>query len=79
MIKYYLATDKVEVFHHGSYDDEIQELTTGQPHLFLFDKEEELHNALNEYGVDYSEPVEEVIEEEDPELLLLPLLENGDG
>jgi hypothetical protein len=75
MIKYYLATDKVEVFHHGSYDDEIQELTTGQPELFLFDSEEELHKVLDEYGVDYSEPVEQ----QDPELLLPPLLENGDG
>jgi len=72
MIKYYLATDKVDVFHWGSYDDETQQLSTGQPHLELFDSEEELHKVLDEYGVDYSEPT---IEEQDPELLLPPLLD----
>ena len=71
MIRYYLATDKVEVFHHGSYDDQTQELTTGQPELFLFDKEEELHNALNGYGVDYSEKVEETALGDEPRPLSL--------
>ena len=71
MIKHYLATDKQSVFHYGSYDDETQILTTGQPHLELFDSEEELHKVLDEYGVDYRESA---IEEEDPFLLEPPLL-----
>jgi len=71
MIKYYLATDKESVFHHGSFDDEIQQLTTGQPELFLFETEEELHSVLDQYGVAWreSELQEDALESE-PGLLL---------
>lgn len=70
MIKYYLATDKQSVFHHGSYDDETQQLTTGQPYLFFYETEEELHKTLDEYGVEYNIQEPELEEPLLEELLL---------
>jgi hypothetical protein len=53
-MKYYLATNEVDVFHYGEMEDGM-ELTTGQPVSFIYDTEEELIAKLAEYGQVYQE------------------------
>tara|TARA_R110000868_G_scaffold178807_2_gene418647 strand:- start:150 stop:362 length:213 start_codon:yes stop_codon:yes gene_type:complete len=55
MITYYLATDKVDVFHYGQ-KLEGMEVSTGQPNLFFYNTKEELITALELYGQQYQEP-----------------------
>lgn len=54
-MKYYLATNEVDVFHYGEMEDTC-EFTTGQPISFLYDTKEELVTALTGYGQEYQEP-----------------------
>lgn len=54
-MKYYLATNEVDVFHYGEMEDTC-EFTTGQPVSFLYDTKEELVTALTGYGQEYQEP-----------------------
>ncbi len=55
MIKWYLATNEIDVFHYGSMEEEWQ-ITTGQPTLFFYNTKEELIIALGAYGQQYQEP-----------------------
>jgi len=54
-MKYYLATNEVDVFHYGEMED-TSIFTTGQPVSFLYDTKEELVTALTGYGQEYQEP-----------------------
>lgn len=55
-MKWYLATNEVDVFHYGSMEEEWQ-ITTGQPNLFFYNTKEELIVALELYGQQYQESV----------------------
>jgi len=55
-MKWYLATNEVDVFHYGSMEEEWQ-ITTGQPNLFFYDTKEELITALDVYGHQHQEPI----------------------
>ena len=46
---YYLATNKVDIFHYGEIQ-ENQEISTGQPFLEYFETKEELRDRMNELG-----------------------------
>jgi len=54
-MKYYLATNEVNIFHYGEMEDTC-EFTTGQPVSFLYDTKEELVTALAGYGQEYQDP-----------------------
>ena len=54
-MKYYLATNEVDVFHYGEMEDTM-EFTTGQPVSFMYDTKEELIAKLTEYGHEYQDP-----------------------
>ena len=54
-MKYYLATNEVDVFHYGEMEDDM-EFTTGQPVSFIYDTKEELIAKLGDYGQVYQEP-----------------------
>ena len=54
-MKYYLATNEVDVFHYGEMEDDM-EFTTGQPVSFIHDTKEELIAKLAEYGQVYQDP-----------------------
>jgi hypothetical protein len=56
MIKWYLTTNEIDVFHYGSMEEEWQ-ITTGQPMLFFYNTKEELIIALELYGQQYQEPI----------------------
>lgn len=71
-MKYYLATNEVDVFHYGEMEDTC-EFTTGQPVSFLYNTKEELVTTLTGYGQEYQEP--QVIEVESP---ASPLAEPGE-
>ena len=62
-MKYYLATNEVDIFHYGEMEDTC-EFTTGQPVSFLYNTKEELVTALTGYGHEYQDP--QVIEVESP-------------
>jgi hypothetical protein len=66
-MKYYLATNEVDVFHYGEMED-AWEFTTGQPVSFLYNTKEELVTALTGYGHEYQDP--QVLDMEGPELPL---------
>lgn len=66
-MKYYLATNEVDIFHYGEMEDDM-EFTTGQPVSFLYNTKEELVTALTGYGQEYQEP--QVLDLEGPELPL---------
>ena len=66
-MKYYLATNEVDVFHYGEMED-TSIFTTGQPVSFLYDTKEELVTALTGYGHEYQDP--QVLDLEGPELPL---------
>ena len=53
-MKYYLATNEVDVFHYGEMEDSM-EIVTGQPNLFFYNTKEELITALESYGQQYQE------------------------
>jgi hypothetical protein len=55
-MKWYLATNEIDVFHYGSMEEEWQ-ITTGQPMLFFYNTKEELITALESYGQQYQEPI----------------------
>lgn len=55
MIKWYLATNEIDVFHYGSMEEEWQ-ITTGQPMLFFYNTKEELIITLELYNQQYQEP-----------------------
>lgn len=44
-MKYYLATNNIDVFHFGSCEEEC-EITTGQPTLNFYTTEDELAQTL---------------------------------
>ncbi len=46
-MKYYLATNEIDVFHFGEMEEEWV-LTTGQPKTFYFDTEQKLINKLTQ-------------------------------
>ena len=58
-MKYYLATDKVDIFHYGKYNPQTQTVTTDQPFYIEFDTEEVWLAELLKYGIT---PQEEEIE-----------------
>ena len=66
-MKYYLATNEVDIFHYGEMEDTC-EFTTGQPVSFLYDTKEELVTALTGYGHEYQDP--QVLDMQGPELPL---------
>jgi hypothetical protein len=51
-MKWYLATNEVDVFHYGSMEEDW-EIVTGQPILSFYDTKEKLINALELYGQQY--------------------------
>ena len=69
-MKYYLATNEVDVFHYGEMEDDM-EFTTGQPVSFLYDTKEELVTALTGYGQEYQDP--QVLDMQGPEAPLAEL------
>lgn len=56
-MKYYLATNEVDVFHYGEMAD-TSVFTTGQPVSFVYNTKAELISKLTEYGQEYQEPQE---------------------
>lgn len=56
-MKYYLATNEVDIFHYGEMEDDM-EFTTGQPVSFVYNTKEELIAKLTEYGQEYQDPQE---------------------
>jgi hypothetical protein len=66
-MKYYLATNEVDIFHYGEMEDTC-EFTTGQPVSFLYNTKEELVTALTGYGHEYQDP--QVLDMQGPELPL---------
>lgn len=55
IMKYYLATNEVDIFHYGELQEGM-EFTTGQPVSFLYNTKEELIAKLAEYDHEYQEP-----------------------
>ena len=55
-MKWYLATNEIDIFHYGTIEEEW-EITTGQPNLFFYNAKEELIIALELYGQQYQESV----------------------
>ena len=72
MIKWYLATNEIDIFHYGSMEEEW-EITTGQPNLFFYNTKEELIIALELYEQQYQEPT--VVEDTSTNITPLPLPE----
>jgi hypothetical protein len=52
-MRYYLATNEIDIFHFGEIEDESI-LTTGQPKVFYFDSEDELKNKVNILSKDFT-------------------------
>jgi hypothetical protein len=50
-MRYYLATNEIDIFHFGEIEDESI-LTTGQPKVFYFDTEVKLKNKVNTLAKD---------------------------
>ena len=55
MMKWYLATNEIDIFHYGSMEEEW-DIVTGQPILFFYNTKEELIIALELYNQQYQEP-----------------------
>lgn len=51
-MKWYLATNEIDIFHYGVMEEEW-EITTGQPNLLFYNTKEELITALDYYGQQY--------------------------
>lgn len=66
-MKYYLATNEVDVFHYGELQEGM-EVSTGQPNLFFYNTKEEFITVLKSYGQQYQEPtmIENVAFEDTP-------------
>lgn len=65
-MKYWIATDKKEIYHWGSFDPETQEFVTTQPFVLWYNTEEEQQVELDNLGViwrqeEQEEPEEEII------------------
>jgi hypothetical protein len=54
-MKWYLATNEIDIFHYGSMEEEW-DIVTGQPILFFYNTKEELIIALELYNQQYQEP-----------------------
>lgn len=65
-MKYFLAHNKIDVFHYGEII-EGQEITTGQPFLEYFTSEELLIDRLNDLGHDYTQNINSVLYDETSE------------
>jgi len=81
-MKYYLATNEVDVFHYGEMAD-TSVFTTGQPVSFVYATKAELIEKLAEYGREYQEPQEMSVPvpeapPEEPPIGELPLGEPGE-
>jgi hypothetical protein len=81
-MKYYLATNEVDIFHYGEMAD-TSVFTTGQPVSFVYATKAELITKLAEYGQEYQEPQEVSVPvpespPEEPPLGELPLDEPGE-
>jgi len=63
-MKYYLATNEVDIFHYGELQEGM-EVSTGQPNLFFYSTKEELIAVLESYEQQYQEPT--MIEDTPPE------------
>ena len=72
-MRWYLATNEIDVFHYGTIEEEW-EITTGQPNLFFYNSKEELIAILESYEQQYQEPtiVENLILEDTPQEPPLP-------
>lgn len=55
-MKYFVATNELDVVHYGEFDPDLQELTTTQPVLNLYDTKEEMVARLEQLGVVLEEP-----------------------
>ncbi len=65
-MKWYLATNEIDIFHYGPMEDDM-ETTTGQPKLFFYTTKEELINVLTSYGQLYqSTTIENIIPNDAP-------------
>lgn len=51
-MRYYLAHNKVDVFHYGKIED-TQEIETGMPFLDFFSELDKLVEVLASFGVEY--------------------------
>ena len=71
-MKWYLATNEIDIFHYGSMEEGWQ-ITTGQPNLFFYNTKDELIIVLESYGQQYQEP--SIIEDTSEDISLPPLLE----
>jgi hypothetical protein len=71
-MRYYLATNKIDVFHYGTINNN-QTLETGQPFLYYYNTKEELITVLESYGQQYQEPI--IIEDTSEILPPLPFIE----
>jgi len=58
-MKYWIATDKKEIFHWGSFDPETQEFTTTQPFVLWYNTEEEQQAELDKLGVQWRQEKKE--------------------
>jgi hypothetical protein len=70
-MKWYLATNEIDVFHYGSMEEEWQ-ITTGQPNLFFYNTKEELIIVLESFGQQYQEPT--IIEDTTEDAPIEPLI-----
>ena len=70
-MKWYLATNEIDIFHYGSMEEEWQ-ITTGQPMLFFYNTKEELIIVLESYGQQYQEPT--IIEDTTEDVPIEPLI-----
>jgi hypothetical protein len=55
-MKWYLATNEIDVFHYGKMEDNM-DIVTGQPILLFYNTKEELIIALELYGQQHQEPI----------------------
>ena len=67
-MRYFLAHNSINVFHHGEINQD-QVVSTGQPNLEFFDTKEELKTRMMSFGV--------VCEDDNSQNL--PFLESGDS
>lgn len=65
-MRYYLATNEIDIFHFGEIEEESI-LTTGQPKVFYFDTKNELIEELNKLTGD-----KDYHETHTPEISILP-------
>lgn len=71
-MKWYLATNEIDVFHYGTMEEEW-EIATGQPNLFFYNTKEELIVVLESYGQQYQESI--TIEDTSEDTIVPPTIE----